>query len=258
VNQLLVAFPIQESDDQTTIDVARQFGYSLNAPVTLFVNQPSSRLRALLEANEIQWTDLGLGSRTNRYISENTAVAAWNPWGYKSGPNRDFFAIMDWCQNQGTEWVLLAEADLLPIGSFLEARVKQLLLRADKTWVVGAEPSTESKRLLDPRLHDHINGAAFYRVGSQEFGAFRRLVWAPSLISLIKYFPFFAYDCVTATEVWDLLSEHLRDSWDAHRQYIYRTELMLNLSNLLVSKSTLNDFIGAPSTPLFIHAKLQP
>lgn len=257
MSSLTIAFPIQERDAQTSLDAAHQLTKSLQAHVVLFVNRPSDRLRAILQASALTWVDLGLGGCVNRYIVDNAAIAAWNPWGYKSGPNYDFFAILDWCKTINADWVLLAEADLLPIGESLESRVSNLLSSAQGLWVVGAEPTTESKRLLDPRIRDHINGAAFYRVSSKEFGVFRRQVWIPSLMALIKYFPFFAYDCVTAPGVWDLLSDHLRDSWERHRLLFHRTELMLNLSNIKVSRDFVAARAAAPTAPLFIHAKLQ-
>ena len=257
MSSITIAFPIQEKDAQTSLDAAHQLANALRAHVVLFANRPSDRLQAILQASALNWVDLGLGSRVNRYIVDNAAIAGWNPWGYKSGPNYDFFAILDWCQNNNADWVLLAEADLLPIGASVETRVNDLLSGAQDKWVVGAKPSTESKRLLDPRIRDHINGAAFYRVGSNEFGFFRRQVWMPSLIALIKYFPFFAYDCVTASGVWDLLSDHLRDSWERHRLQFHRTELMLNLSNIEVSREFISALGAAPTVPLFVHTKLQ-
>jgi hypothetical protein len=257
MSSVTIAFPIQEKDAQESLDAAHQLANALRAHVVLFVNQPSNQLQALLQASALTWVDLGLGGRVNRYIGSNAAVAAWNPWGYKSGPNYDFFAILDWCQNANADWVLLGETDLLPIGESLDSRVSDLLSSAQDRWVVGAEPSTESKRLLDPRIRDHINGAAFYRVSSKEFGVFRRQVWIPSLIALIKYFPFFAYDCIAAPGVWDLLSDHLRDSWERHRLLFHRTELMVNLSNIKVSRDFVATRAAAPTAPLFIHAKLQ-
>lgn len=256
MSRLLIAFPLQESDTQIATNAATRLASSLDAPAVLFTNKPGARLQSLIHETRLSWVDLGLGSRTNRYIYENATVAAWSPWGYKSGPNCDFFRILDWCQDQGVEWVLLAEADLLPVGDGLKARVDGLLSSAKDSWIVGAKPSTESKQLLDPRIHDHINGAAFYRVGSEDFGVFRRNVWIPSLIALIKYFPFFAYDCVTAPGVWDLLNDHLLVSWESQRQRIQGTDMMMNLSNVKVSRDFYADLAASQTKPLFIHAKL--
>lgn len=250
-----VAFPIQERDGADTIDAARRLGLLLDATLSFHVNRPSDRLRGILAESGNHWVDSRLSSRANRYIADNTAVAEWNPWGYKSGPNSDFFGILDWCEGQGAEWVLLAEADLIPVGHALNDRVRRILAATPTGWVIGAQPSDASKRLLDPRLHDHINGAAFYRVGSPEFGSFRRSVWIPSLLSLLKSFPFFAYDCATATGVWQLLPDELRSSWEENRNRFVATNLMINHSNLVINKAVVTSLLNATEPPIFVHAK---
>lgn len=177
---LIVAFPIQEFDSPKSIEAARSWGQSLGAPVCLFVNQPSPKLCSLLAESDLMTVDLGLQKHVNRYNSSITATIPWDPWGFKSGPNRDFFRILDYCSHLGSGWTLLAEPDLIPTEYDLKDRVSSLLTGFPEQWVIGSQNTTLALEKLDQRLHDHINGAAFYHTESPDFTQFRRRVWIPS------------------------------------------------------------------------------
>ena len=240
---LLVAFPIQESDGPKSIEVARSWGLSLGAPVCLFVNQPSLKLRSLLTESGLEHVDLGLGKHVNRYNSSMTATTQWDPWGFKSGPNRDIFRILDYCSHLGAGWTLLAEPDLIPAEYDLKDRVSSLLHQFPGKWVIGSQTTKLALDKLDHRLHDHINGAAFYNTAAQDFSRFRKRVWIPSLISLIKNFPFFAYDCANASGIWGLLSPRLRSDWNSCSDKFIATPQMINQSNIWITENDRDQLI---------------
>lgn len=255
---LLVAFPIQESDGQKSIDVARSWGLTLGAPVCLFVNQPSPELCALLAESGLKTVDLGLQTHVNRFNSSITAEIPWDPWGFKSGPNRDFFRILDYCSHLGTGWTLLAEPDLIPAEADLKNRVSSLLTGFPGQWVIGSQTTTLALKKLDRRLHDHINGAAFYNTKSIDFVRFRKRVWIPSLISLIRNFPFFAYDCVNASEIWDLLPQRLASEWKFCSERFISVPQMINQSNIWINEIERDQLVRRLRRTLGIslHAKI--
>ena len=240
---LIVAFPIQESDGPKSIEIARSWGLALGAPVCLFVNQPSPKLFSLLTESGLRTVDLGLQKHVNRYNSSFTATIPWDPWGFKSGPNRDFFRILDYCSRLRSGWTLLAEPDLIPAEYDLKDRASSLLTGFPEQWVIGSQNTTLALEKLDRRLHDHINGAAFYNTESLDFARFRRSVWIPSLISLIRNFPFFAYDCVGATEIWDLLPQRLASEWKFCSKRFISVPQMINQSNIWITENDRDQLI---------------
>ena len=172
-----------------------------------------------------------------------TATISWDPWGFKSGPNRDFFRILDYCSRLGAGWTLLAEPDLLTAEYDLKDRVSSLLLQFPDKWVIGSQTTKLALDKLDHRLHDHINGAAFYNTASNDFSLFRKRVWIPSLISLIKNFPFFAYDCVNASKIWGLLPPRLVSEWNICRDRFIATPQMINQSNIWITENDCDQLV---------------
>jgi len=256
--RLIIAFPIQESDDHTSIDFARAWGEAVSATVHLFVNRPSSKTMSLLLDSGLDWIDLKLAPHVNRYHSSPMAKVAWDPWGFKSGPNRDFFRILNYCSKLDYEWMLLAEPDLIPIEHDLVDRVITLLNNHSEQWVVGAQTTDESRGHLDFRIHDHINGSAFYHVGSPDFHQFCRRVWIPSLIAIVKNFPSFAYDCVTASQIRQWLPCELKAAWESNENRFIATPKMINQSNIHISQGELNSLILSYRKRQFIslHTKI--
>ncbi len=255
---LIVAFPIQESDGPKSIEVARSWGLALDAPVCLFVNQPSPKLCSLLAESGLKTVDLGLQTHVNRYNPSITPAIPWDPWGFKSGPNRDFFRILDYCSHLGSGWILLAEPDLIPTEYDLKDRVSSLLTGFSEQWVIGSQNTTLALEKLDRRLHDHINGAAFYNTKSLDFVRFRRSVWIPSLISLIRNFPFYAYDCVNATEIWDLLPQRLASEWKIYSERFISVPQMINQSNIWINETERDQLVRRlrRNLGISIHAKV--
>ena len=256
-SRLLVAFPIQEFEGESSIKIAEEWGRVLGAEVRLFVNNPSNDLVELIRRASHEFIDLRLNTSANRYLADYAPIASWDPWGFKSGPNRDFFRILDWATSNRYDWTLLAERDMQPLREFPAAERSEFFRHRADTWMIGALPSPEVKKSLDPRLHDHLNGGAYYNTGASDFRLFRRRVWIPSLLEVIKLFPFYAYDCLTAQWTWNLLRTDLRSAWENNRDRFMASELLLNYSTIALSQDEIERLRQCdwPNEALVLHSK---
>jgi len=212
------------------------------------------------------WHELKLPERIDRYERGTVAKGIWSPWGNKSGPNFQFFMQLEEMRTQHPEeWVLQIEGDTFLVGEDPGAQIERLLAAHPEAWVIGAVNHPKVLEVLDPLLHGHINGAAFYRVGSAEFRDFRRQVWIPTLIELVGKVPSMAYDCASAPEIWDQLSKALHLGWLAGNSKFVRTFGMVNASTIatrVLDDPRLNHdeiregLASEGALPWFLHTKL--
>ena len=184
----------------------------------------------------------------------------WSPWGLKSGPNFQFFQILRQMNHlHHSEWVLQLEADTVPLRSVKQEDIGWFL-NDPNFWVAGSPADFARKRSLSSSTANHLNGAAFYRVGDPMFMRFLQLVWARSLLYLVNYRPAVAYDSLTSPGVWDELPLELRESWEENSNRFVQVKGMVNLSNRLLASSKHLDQLddaGIPydveNIPWFLH-----
>lgn len=159
-------------------------------------------------------------------------------WGRKSGPNWQFFEVMDQLNRiHSQQWTLLLEWDTFPVLRFLrDALGKTLEEASEGVWMVGGRNHPDVLHGLDPRFHRHKNGVALYRTGSAAFNNFVRAVWVPSLIELARREPNIAFDVLTSPDVWPSLSHVLRRQWEDHAEAFQDSDLILNRSTLSLSQ----------------------
>lgn len=212
------------------------------------------------------WHHLELPKGIDRYVRGPVALGAWTPWGNKSGPNFQFFMQLTEMRRAHDEaWILQIEGDTFPIEDNLGSEVRRLLGANDDAWIVGSVNHPVVLEVLSPQLHGHINGAAFYRIDSDEFHMFRRRVWIPSLIEAVSQQPSMAYDCLSAPALQQDLREDLQAGWRASAHRFVRTFGMINASTFATT-SLDDERFASPyldegledegATVWFLHTKL--
>jgi hypothetical protein len=156
-------------------------------------------------------------------------------YGYKSGPNYQFYALMKRLILEGYRNVFVCETDTFPLREdWANSLMKEAALRND-FWILGSPFLGKSK--LDPSLALHINGSAIYGLQSEGFKDFLKQ-WEFILLSLIPEIPYIAYDWAMdyyfhdkiTIKNWDNLSYA-----DFHQQINFKkmctyTDLIINLA----------------------------
>ncbi len=190
----------------------------------------------------------------------------WSPWGLKSGPNFQFFEILRRMHtSHHTEWVLQLETDTVPVRSVEQADIAWIL-ENEELWVAGSSADYAESTSLSASTAQHINGAAFYRVGSHEFVDFLALTWARSLLQIASVRPALAYDSLTSPGVWRELSDELHFSWQDNEKRFSFVSGMVNLSNKKLNSAGAKEQLrevgyksGNQASPWFLHlAKSNP
>jgi hypothetical protein len=157
----------------------------------------------------------------------------WRPLGNKSGPNLQWFQILEAVAvGQRAEWLLLLEADTRPVGNRALESIRRLISQHSEAWVIGAHPHPSAVKQLDPRLREHLNGVALYHVGDQQFIHFLREVWLPSLLSIVQDNPSMAFDCLSSPGLWADLPEDVAAAWRRERDRFVPTDTIVNASSL--------------------------
>lgn len=203
---------------------------------------------------------LELGEAVDFYARSPRERTPWSPWGLKSGPNFQFFEVLRRMHTaHDTEWVLQLEADTVPLRAVDQSDIGWIL-DSDELWVAGASARFAEAKSLSAATADHLNGAAFYRVGSPEFIEFLAHTWARSLLHISQVRPALAYDSLTSPGVWRELPEHLFFSWRENAERFGRVPGMVNLSNRTLSTSDptgqlreAGDVFSHQPSPWFLH-----
>lgn len=190
------------------------------------------------------WHNLALPESLDKYTKVRRSADAWSPWGLKSGPNFQFFNILERAALAHDEtWLLLLELDTFPMNDPAGAVNDQVVEHPD-SWVIGGLPHKLTEPQLDPSIRDHLNGAALYKVRSEGFSQFRRLVWIPSLLEGLRRSETLAFDCVTAPGYWSNLSPELRNAWQAARRHFVSSSGIINLSSARVEEWNVEEILN--------------
>jgi len=185
----------------------------------------------------------------------------WSPWGIKSGPNYQFFHVLERSSELHSEpWILLIEPDTIPGHARIESQVANEITQNMESWFIGGFPHALVTATLQEDLWFHLNGAGLFHVGDKSFICFCSEVWIPSLLEMVSRNSRFAYDGLTATEIYKTLSPVLRKAWSRRQEKFVETKGIINLSTLHFSLSGLIEVLQEPDVapavvPWMIHAK---
>lgn len=268
MNRLEVCLAFQRGSDSSGIDLAVEWSQILKCPLSLFENQATSCTDDKFHVYESLATyDLDLSPNIDKYLSSMTNIKTWSPWGTKSGPNYQFFQIIDhYRSHRRADWVLFLEADTFCTSQLARTHIERLLENHSDAWVIGASPHPKTRARLMPDLWDHINGACLLHVGDSDFQDFASRVWIPSVIDRIRTLPYYAYDCITATREWAKLPDSLESEWIKNANKFIRTSTMINTSSIrlslrdiqtLTNAGSIDSQTRAGSSIWFAHAKIR-
>jgi len=234
------------SEDLTALDMAMDWHALLTGSVPgatcIWTTRPVNRRPAHPAVDELCWHVVDLPIRLDRHLPDADRRMPWSPWGSKSGPNHQFFTILDALPTlHDDDWVLFIEPDTHPLRDDAAACITALLTAHPEAWMVGGVPHANVRPFLARDLWHHINGAALYRVTDDGFARFRTEVWLPSLLLRIRAEPKYAFDCVTDPAQWMLLPSALRAQWERAAGRFVRTAGIVNLSSLSLSVGQVAD-----------------
>ena len=186
--------------------------------------------------DELCWHVVDLPARIDRHLADSDPREPWSPWGPKSGPNHQFFSVLDsQRKHHDEEWVLFIEPDTHPLRDDVADQIHLLIAANPTAWMMGGIPHTRLRPSLASDLWHHVNGAALYNATDHDFVQFRQEVWIPSLLLKIRVDPRFAFDCVTDPVQWESLPRLLRGPWTASADRFVRTAGVVNLSSLTLA-----------------------
>ena len=186
---------------------------------------------------KIQIIDVDLPESENFYYRQQSEVPDSRPfaYGWKSGPNQQFFRLLRHSGLQGYAELLVVETDCYPVSpDWMEQILADARGRPD-FWVLGSPFRGRSK--VGPDILLHLNGVAVYRPGEPRF--FSMLAqWETRLRNLCTTHPETAYDCAQElyfaqklkAENWhSLTAEDVEDYYDYRRMFVM-TDRIVNLA----------------------------
>lgn len=202
-------------------------------PTCVFISYPISRGTPRLGTGLSACVHLlPLKDSIDRYIRESISIIEWNPWGRKSGPNFQFFELLNELSTAHPEdWILQLESDTFPLRELSSSDFQWIDGSNVQTWVRGAVPHPRVAGRLNSNSRSHINGAAFYRVGNRAFIDFLNYIWKPSLIQAAIRYENIAYDVLTSRQIERVIGGgKLAGDWTAHQARFTKEPGMVNLS----------------------------
>jgi hypothetical protein len=205
-------------------------------PICIWASTPELARVGAASLSWYCWHSLDVPPQLDRYLATRRGGEFWSPWGLKSGPNWQFFRLLDQAaQEHESHWLLLLELDTFPLTNPLQALHQATRLNRD-AWVIGGNPHPRAARKLPEYFSSHINGAALYRIGSRGFRTFRKSTWMPSLFDAVVHWENMAFDVLTSRELWPWLSPGLQFNWASHADRFVATSGIVNLSNCAVDE----------------------
>lgn len=215
------------------------FGYySTTVRVCVFSSQDAPREELALAGLGLPcWHTIGMPPEWDRYLRSETFNSnrfnqIWSPWGFKSGPNFQFFEVLASYPHE-QEYILQLEGDTIPVGGGISVdNLWRELEEAEFPWVFGSFNPQIVEKNLNWTIRGHINGAALYRVGDSGMRSFADSVWKDSLLANLALDPNLAYDVLTAPGQWSLLPDVLTRAWNQVQGKFWRSPRMINASTI--------------------------
>jgi hypothetical protein len=117
-------------------------------------------------------------------------------WGYKSGPNNQFFMTIEKF-SADYPYIFMMETDCFPVKANWLQRAAEIANNSERFWIKGSLYRGNSPIMKSQQ--DHINGNALYASGDRDFQCFIREVWKPFVLKNTKEVDrTLAYDCAIA------------------------------------------------------------
>jgi|GEM_PF-937954 len=139
----------------------------------------------------IQFHYCNLDKSVDTYYAAVPSDESMPEYGWKSGPNLQFFHALSALYSYGG-YTLLLEPDVLPVrNGWLELADFEIEF-SSTFWVKGSKYLGKTK--LVNEIATHLNGVAIYYTGSDEFQTFLSDKWKPLLKEVVTERPFMAYD----------------------------------------------------------------
>ncbi len=113
------------------------------------------------------------------------------PEGYMSGPNNQFFDIINKF-SEGMSHIFLMEVDVVPLRANWLKHLQEIVKNPDPFWICGS--IYRGKAAI--KATTHINGNALYNVGDSSFKAFFKEIFLPYFYRRIKENPRLPYDII--------------------------------------------------------------
>ena len=174
-----------------------------------------------------------------RYSNSVTKISSL---GKKAGPNWLFFRILNEIYQDHKQEIFLLEPDVYPINLENAAnRIETDVLHNQDWWVIGAKPHLDIRKFISPSIHNHLNGAAFYKTDSEEFISFLNAIWLPSLLEGLIIDKNLAYDVLSDPKYRTVLSKSLQFYWDKYQNKFKESKLIINYSLLNIDEKLLNE-----------------
>ena len=147
----------------------------------------------------------------NFYIRDpnHSFDAAKTPYGLKSGPNYQFFRLLEHFSQKNYQFVYFCEADCFPIKAGWAQALFNEALESDPFYVLGSAFLGKSK--IDPMISLHVNGASIYSTRAEGFDEYRSS-WEKILLELVPELPYVAYDWALDYYYYNRLR---RENWES-------------------------------------------
>jgi hypothetical protein len=166
------------------------------------------------------------------------------PYGLKSGPNYQFFRLLDHFAQKDYRFVYFCEADCFPIKSGWVQAVFNEALKNDPFYVLGSAFLGKSR--VDPTIALHVNGAALYSPKAEGFNEYRSN-WEKILLEVVPELPYVAYDWAldhyfynrVRRENWGTLTHFDFYSYIDFRKKTKYSDSIINLAGELETKGQL-------------------
>jgi hypothetical protein len=159
-------------------------------------------------------------------------------YGYKSGPNFQFFECIRKINRNGFDDVYMCETDCFPIRrDWMHRLLAETML--DREWLVIGSPFLGRSK-IDPWIALHINGAAIYNVGDPRFMLLLEK-WERLLLELVTKIPEVAYDWAFDYYYYDLMK---RENWEILKYDDFSNQLFFR--KMFVFSEVILNFAGEP------------
>lgn len=193
---------------------------------------------------------VGLSKALDYYHKDYTL--AFSGKGSKSGPNEQFFELMEGLAQDYSGFIFYMECDCIPLRAGWLDRVINTAAGDDESWIIGSYYRGIDR--LGNRFRFHLNGNALYRVGDSRFVDFLRNVWRPTLYTLIESVDSrFAYDIVLSYLFTGSDSISRNDAWKTFQEVGHRFRASALIQNISANLDNSRDDLPALIQNVLAH-----
>lgn len=237
-DKLMSLWSLLGSDADTAAEIDLALCFDNHDPdVSRTAAEAIARYGLARHFRHIRVIDAGVPEEFNFY--HRAEPPGWKPqrfpYGWKSGPNIQFFRTLRHAELAGYAEILLIETDCCPLGADWARLIFEDAARRPGFWVMGSPFRGRSR--VGPEIMLHLNGVAVYRTAELGFAAMLA-EWEARLLELCARHPETAYDCAQEMyywhklrpENWSRMSEADVHDYQHFRQMFVMTERIVNLA----------------------------